>query len=159
MSVDAQLAKMLLDGSLQNSAADIVKAYQEAMEPVPKEARELDSVVKQLRLFAKFLRPKDDKSADVLNDVAQRLGGPAAPGSPSAPAVASVSDATATSAPATAAASRGRRQEAASEKAFRIARARQKVGRNKSAQFRQKRSRFPDSWQCRNCADLFRPTC
>ena len=35
---------------------------------------------------------------------------------------------------------------------------REKVGRNKSAQFRQKFSMRSGSWQCRNCADLFRPT-
>ncbi len=35
---------------------------------------------------------------------------------------------------------------------------RETVGRNKSAQFRQGFSRFPCSLECRNCADLFRPT-
>ena len=32
------------------------------------------------------------------------------------------------------------------------------LGRNKSAQFRQKSSMLSGRWQCRNCADLFRPT-
>jgi len=106
MSADAQLAKRLLDRSLPNSAEVLVKSYQEAIERVPKSARELDSVVKQLRLFAKFLRPKDDKSATALDKVAGRLEGPYAPGLPSATPVSPAPDESgpAASAPATAAA-------------------------------------------------------
>jgi len=84
MPADAQLAKVLLEKPIKAPADTLVQAYHEAMEQVPKSGRELDSVVRQLRLLATFLRPSDADRAMVLDETAERLEVLYAPGAASA---------------------------------------------------------------------------
>ena len=60
--VDADLVIGLVQGSLGDAGTeqDLLQAYQEAGETVPKNAREFDSVVRQLRFHAAILRTRED---------------------------------------------------------------------------------------------------
>jgi hypothetical protein len=82
MVADARLATDLLEGRLADSEHELVRAYREAIEQVPRSARELDSVLGQLRLLGRFLRLRGDAepAAEALGDIAAALdpaGGPA----------------------------------------------------------------------------------
>jgi hypothetical protein len=94
MSADAEMTAWLLDGTLQvaasankqaSPASRLHQLYEQAVETLPQSARQWDSVVKQWRLLARFLRlrPKGEGSerAEVLDELADfyvpRTGEPA----------------------------------------------------------------------------------
>jgi len=60
--VDADLVIRLVQGNLTDAGAEqlLLQAYREAGETVPKNAREFDSVVRQLRFHAAILRTRED---------------------------------------------------------------------------------------------------
>ena len=77
MAADAELAIHMIKGSLKGSAADLVRAYREAVSSVPKSARQFDSVIKQLQLLAQFYslrgKPDDAQNATALREIAREL--------------------------------------------------------------------------------------
>ena len=82
MVADAELTIRLAAGTIADadSEAIVVRTYKEAADKVPKSARQLDSVVKQQRLLASFLRSRGDAAqAEALERIAASLdptGGP-----------------------------------------------------------------------------------
>jgi len=89
MSADAEMTAWLLSGAFQEAESEtqpadkrtpavvmLQKLYEEAAQALPHSARQRDSVVKQWRLLARFLRLRnqrgDHKRADVLDELADQ---------------------------------------------------------------------------------------
>jgi hypothetical protein len=92
-AADAQLAVRMIDGTLAD-AADIAKAYLDAMASVPKSARQSDSVLTQIRLLASFYGVRgsenDRRCEEALSRIGQELD-PASPAMLQMPATANAS--------------------------------------------------------------------
>jgi CHAT domain-containing protein/pimeloyl-ACP methyl ester carboxylesterase len=88
--VDADLVTHLVQGSLTDAGAEqgLLQAYREAGETVPKNAREFDSVVRQLRFHAAILRTREDSAEPTaLERIAAALEAAGAQVRPAAPPV------------------------------------------------------------------------
>jgi len=89
MSADAEMTAWLLSGAFQEVESEmqpadkrtpavvmLQKLYEEAAQALPQSARQRDSVVKQWRLLARFLRLRnqrgDHKRADILDELADQ---------------------------------------------------------------------------------------
>jgi CHAT domain-containing protein len=81
MPADALLAEVLLRNQLARAREQVLRAYLDAGQAVPRTSRQFDSVVKQLRLLADFVRARkragDAQAAEVLTAIAAGLNGDA----------------------------------------------------------------------------------